>query len=112
MKGVKELFTDVNFILRIIEFVLCILALIFYQNGVGLLWVIAVHGWLFLSLFYVVSYILEDQTTWTEVFALGFYIVVALLTALMDMSSRCIMPFILAGVLITDLVILVITKRD
>ncbi|XP_076230008.1 uncharacterized protein LOC143175289 [Nomia melanderi] len=112
MKGVKELFTDVNFILRLIEFVICILTLIFYQNGVGLAWVITIHGWTYLSFFYIVSYVVEDQTVWTEAFALGLYIALSLLTALLDLSKHCIMPFILAAVLIADLVILVITKRE
>ncbi|KAL2733872.1 hypothetical protein V1478_003570 [Vespula squamosa] len=64
MKSLRVLFTDVNYIFRLLEWVLCLLGIIYYHHILDTLQLLILHGWFFVSLSYILSYIWEDPDPW------------------------------------------------
>ncbi|KAI4494732.1 hypothetical protein M0804_000933 [Polistes exclamans] len=112
MKSIRVLFTNINFVLRLLEWVLCLLGIIYYHHTLGTSQLLILHGWFFIAFSYVVSYIWEDPDRWVEVFAIGLYVVLMAITVFIDLTVHSILPATLAALLIADLVFAVVNKTS
>ncbi|KAI4498593.1 hypothetical protein M0802_006299 [Mischocyttarus mexicanus] len=112
MKSIRDLLTNINFVLRLLELVICLLGIIYYHHTLGTNQLLILHGWFSIAFSYILSYIWETPDHWVEVFAIGVYVVLMAITIFTDLTLHSILPATLAALLVADLAFVVVTKAS